>query len=191
MTGRKIGIKQTIRSKKFARIFTACAFLLVIFLPEILALGYRALYGGIETYHRVGIQIPTGWLATTSDKALIVWRLPRFYMFLKSSPTIVFLPLVLPGNFVFEKDTQYDAWETTEIESLSRDGFEFVGRRRLSSAQQEGYCLEGVHSEEETQLESRCFLPAERLYVNFVGNKKYATDFYAIIDRLVRTESSN
>lgn len=158
---------------------------MVLFLPEIVGLGWHIIYGRAASYRGWAIPVPTGWFATRHGESLTLERMLRFPL-RRSAQTVVFLPMHISRHFPFDPD----AWENVQVGIQNRRGYRLAATRDLVMAGEPGYCWEFVRVRDDSRWWITCLAPSGRLSADFSGQHSFANAFYAILPRIVRQHGS-
>lgn len=158
-----------------------CAALLVVcsvfFLPEVVSAYWHVLYGKSARFREWEVPVPMGWWAFAGEGTLIVQRMNRSVG--RDSEVVV-------GDLPESGFYDYERRKGTLIEIISKDGYQFVGERKVRVAGAEGYCFSfsPIHNAGPGRIRITCDVPQRGLFLDFVGAPAHITVFDSIIQHI-------
>jgi hypothetical protein len=160
----------------------AMMFAIVLFLPELVGLGWHAIYGKSATYEGWSIPVPNGWFAMRHGESLTLERMLHIPL-RQMTPTVVFLPMHTEKNAPFNANI----WTEVQVAIQSRRGYQLANTRQITMIGVPGYCWEFVKRGDQSSWWITCLAPSEDLSADFSGRQAYVPAFYAILPRITKS----
>lgn len=170
------------RPRLLAVAFIATLLAVAIFLPELVGLGWHAVYGKAANYDGWSIPVPTGWFAMRHGESLTLERMLHIPL-RQMTPTVVFLPMHTEKNAPFNANI----WTEVQVAIQDRRGYRLANTRHITMIGVPGYCWEFVKRGDQSSWWITCLAPSEDLSADFSGRQAYVAEFYSILPRIRKT----
>jgi hypothetical protein len=167
------------RSRWLAGALLAALVAVAVFLPELVGLGWHAIYGKAANYDGWSIPVPSGWFAMRHGESLTLERMLHIPLE-RSTPAVVFLPMHVDKNAPFDRKI----WTEVQMEIQSRRGYRLSNTRTVQMSGTRGYCWEFVKQDDGSSWWITCLAPSEDLSADFSGRRSYVAVFYSILPRI-------
>jgi hypothetical protein len=173
-----------IRYQKVFAYLLVCAALLtvcfVFFLPQVVSVYWHVVHGKSARFHEWEVPVPMGWWAFDGEGTLIVERMNRSVG--RDSAVIV-------GDLLESGFYDYQKRKNALVETISKDGYQFVEERKFRVAGGEGYCFSFSATHNAERMRITCDVPQRRLFLDFAGTLANTAVFYSIIQHITPTAS--
>ncbi|MBI3669295.1 MAG: hypothetical protein HY237_05895 [Acidobacteria bacterium] len=155
----------------------------VLSTPELGGLAWHLRHGSVVKYKQLNIPVPLDWLVTIDSATLAMGKLGRFPW--QDSPVSTFLQLEVPSPATAQ--FPYDKWREVQTKQSSALNFLLAGERKIRVMGQEQTCLEFTHAQDGSRQHIECVVPPLGLFASFDGRRRYASDFYSVLERTTGT----
>jgi hypothetical protein len=168
---------------RFYAILLAVILLAVALAPELSALGWHLRHGSSAQYRQLNVPVPLDWFVTIDSATLAMGKMGRFPW--QESPVSTFLQLELPSSAAVQ--FPYDNWREAQTRQSGAADYRLAGERKVRVMGQEHPCLEFTHVRDASRQHIECVVPPLGLFASFYGRRRYASDFYSVLERVTGT----
>lgn len=162
------------------RVLALLSVSLALFLPEVAGVAFLLVKGHMAHYDNVGVSVPLFWIATNAEDTLVVWKMPRSYLF-ADPHTIAITRLSHQWREKGGDEAIQRKWLDWESGDLRATGFDVVGEVKVLGKTGESYCIEGIARDSEKQMEVRCIDTGNMLYIVYNGSESFVPVLYKTI----------
>jgi hypothetical protein len=170
---------RSLRPRLLAGVFIAALLAVAIFLPELVGLGWHAVYGKTANYDGWRIPVPAGWFAMRHGESLTLEHMLHIPL-RQMTPTVVFLPMHTEKNAPFNANI----WTEVQVAIQDRRGYRLANTRQITMIGVPGYCWEFVKRGDQSNWWITCLAPSEDLSADFSGRQPFVAEFYSILPRI-------
>lgn len=156
-------------------VIAATLLLVAILLPQVVSAAWHLAHGRSVSYRSWQITVPFGWYAASHGEILSVERMSEIPW--QQHPSVEFQPVHFSKTFPFS----YDLFGKEQALTLRSSGYLLSGRRDVTVAGKEGRCWIFDNSKNRNRIWIACIVPKDLTSTDFIGNKSYANDFFALL----------